>query len=382
MPLTRHLYEIDEVVSALQTCLRNNLPRAQFWLWELVRSDEVTLAYDTLIDAWLRWGGSHDPTLLSIPQPPADDAESWCRLLLRIENARHAAKTLTAERFLNATAEMESYPVDQLDDRRPPPSVQDPRAAPFLKVLQETEEFTQEEGRHLFAAFQAASNRTEVMWLLQAIQPVLSADTIWSLIEALLPLLPPCIREAANPDPMRQLLHQATALMLLPMTSEERATALVSQSPDPWRHERDWVRWDANLDRRAARYHEIPISALHKGTVRGSIPARYTNISDVRDPVPLLGEACRWWRAAIASAGITVDEEAGTVEFPDDDTLESFYALYFPDDIPDEWSTRDQQKSHGRGCADTAPPAPTIALRETRVSDASWIAGIQLGSRQ
>jgi hypothetical protein len=374
--MTRHLYELDEVVSALQTCIRNNWPRAQFWIWELVRSDETTLAYDTLIDAWLRWGGSHDPTLLATPQPPADDTKAWCQLILRVENARRNAKTFTAERFLNATAELEESPATS-----PRLQHEDPRAAPFLKVLKDTEELTQEEGRHLFAAFRAASSHCESMWLLQAIQPVLSADTIWVLIDCLLPLLPSCIRGTASPDPVRQLLHQATAIMFLCMTVENRAEALMTLSPDPWSHERDWTRWDANLDRRAARHNEIPAAALHKGTVRGSIPSRYTNITDIRDPIPLLAEGCRWWRAAIASAGITVDEDAGTIEFPDDDTLESFYARYFPDDIPDEWSTRDQQKSHGRGCSETAQPSPTIALRESRLSDAAWIAGIQLCSK-
>lgn len=376
MPLTRHLYEMSEVVSALQTCLYNSWPRAQFWLWELVRSDEAELAYDTLMDTWLRLGGAHDPTVLATTQPAPDDAVGWCQLLLRIENARRAAKTLTAERFLNATAAMEDPPAEQLI----PLQLQNPRAEPFLLALQDTEELTQEEGRHLFAAFQAATNRTEAMWLLQAVQPILSADTIWTLIDALLPLLPPCIRDTAGPDPVRQLLHQAAAIMLLCMTAEERSEALTPQCPNPWSHVRDWARWDANLDRRAGRHHEIPAAALHAGTARGSIPSRYTNISDVRDPVPLLAEGCRWWRAALASAGITVDEEAGTIEFPDDDVLESFYALHFPDDIPDEWSARDQQKSHGRGCSEKAPPAPTIALRETRLSETAWIAGIQLGA--
>ena len=32
-----------------------------------------------------------------------------------------------------------------------------------------------------------------------------------------------------------------------------------------------------------------------------------------------------------------------------DDALETFYASTFPDDIPDEWSLEDQEKSHGPG---------------------------------
>jgi hypothetical protein len=32
-----------------------------------------------------------------------------------------------------------------------------------------------------------------------------------------------------------------------------------------------------------------------------------------------------------------------------EDHFQQFYATYFPDDIPDEWSLEDQQKSHGHG---------------------------------
>jgi hypothetical protein len=45
MPLTRHLYELDEVTSALQTCLRKGWPRAHYWLWELLQSDEHDVVY-------------------------------------------------------------------------------------------------------------------------------------------------------------------------------------------------------------------------------------------------------------------------------------------------------------------------------------------------
>jgi hypothetical protein len=34
----------------------------------------------------------------------------------------------------------------------------------------------------------------------------------------------------------------------------------------------------------------------------------------------------------------------------DDESKETFYETHFPDDIPDEWSLEDQQKSHGIGC--------------------------------
>ncbi len=32
-----------------------------------------------------------------------------------------------------------------------------------------------------------------------------------------------------------------------------------------------------------------------------------------------------------------------------DEIREAFYDMYFPDDIPDEWSAKDREKSHGYG---------------------------------
>jgi hypothetical protein len=63
----------------------------------------------------------------------------------------------------------------------------------------------------------------------------------------------------------------------------------------------------------------------------------------------------------MSCVGATYDPDSDRVLFPSDDALEYFYLSYFPDDIPDEWSAEDQQKSHGVGCAETAPPAPLAA---------------------
>jgi hypothetical protein len=59
MPLTRHLYEIDEVISALQLCLHEDNDQALFWLWELVVSGEEAAALaaiegDIVQSDWVR----------------------------------------------------------------------------------------------------------------------------------------------------------------------------------------------------------------------------------------------------------------------------------------------------------------------------------------
>ncbi len=83
-----------------------------------------------------------------------------------------------------------------------------------------------------------------------------------------------------------------------------------------------------------------------------------------------------FWRKALLLHRIEIDDDSDALAFPDDDVIEAFYAAYFPDDIPDEWSAADQQKSHGRGCAETAPPPPFTPVREEPLDYDVWAAGI------
>lgn len=54
--------------------------------------------------------------------------------------------------------------------------------------------------------------------------------------------------------------------------------------------------------------------------------------------------ASQFWKELVKTYEITGKQ---TLVFPNDDALEEFYARYFPNDIPDEWSNAERQKSHG-----------------------------------
>ena len=58
--LTRNLYELDEVVAALQLCLRTVNQQAYFWAWELYISEENLRV---LQESWLAHGAPHDPKI-------------------------------------------------------------------------------------------------------------------------------------------------------------------------------------------------------------------------------------------------------------------------------------------------------------------------------
>lgn len=377
MPLTRHLYELDEVVSAAQTCLRNGWPRTPFWIWELIVSEETELACATLRDAWLHHGGGYDPAALSV--------DDWLMRTLRVAQAIRSARGCDATTMLTRTTALPVRPdVTPLPRNPAAARRRAERAAAFVAALDPAEDLPRTGAADWWISLDAAcrqGSRTNAVWLLQAAAPLLSASGIWTALKtaarggtgSAIDAMRATVQDAPQPD--KQLLAQTNAILLLCSRGVEEREAMMRVPTDLpirfWQTERD--RWNAEIGRRATRIYSIPQDALHRETTRGSMSRRFTNIGDVRDPVVILLEGCKFWRDAAAAAGITEDEETGAVLFPTDEELEAFYEEHFPDDIPDEWSDADQGKSHGRGCAETAPPPPApLLIREEPVSQRVW----------
>jgi hypothetical protein len=369
MPLTQHLYELDEVVSAARLCLQNNWPRALFFIWELIVSGEEETAFVICQETWLEYGGGWDPTVIATLRPI--NGEEWTRLVQRVMRACGSANSLTAHRFLTETVGLDVCPAATSVKEMQSAAA---RATGWVTKLHPDESMERDAAttwfKGLLAATQAHTRRI-AFWHLQAALPVLSADAIWSALTWM--AVTPDIRAvvtglqaATSPHPWRQALHQAAALLILCAPDETRADMLKSWSTlGVSLYQRDWVAWNAVLGRRAARIYPISPDALHAGTTRGQLSARYTNIDEVRDPFALLLDGCPCWREAAVGMGAVIDGRTGGLVFPSDDHLEAFADRYFPDDRPDEWSAADQQKSHGRGCAEKAPPAPQPApIRE------------------
>jgi hypothetical protein len=371
MPLTQHLYELDEVVSAARVCLRNNWPRALFFIWELVVSGEEAEAYAACQETWLEYGGGWDPTMMSVALPKT--GEGWSSLVARVREACSAASDLTVWRFMSATVEMRTAPV--LTTPPKPIASADARAAGWVAKLHPDEQMDRETATSWFKGLLEATQagvRAVACWHLQAALPVLSSDAIWHAL-ALVAIGPEVrgavtgLQASASTHPWRQAMHQAAAILILCASEETRVAMLKSRETvgTGSLYAKDWVAWNANLGRRVARVYPIPVDALHRGTTRGSLSTRFTNIDEIREPCALLLEGCPCWREAAITAGATIDPRTGGLMFPDDDMKEAFMDHHFPDDWPDEWSAADQQKSHGRGCAETAAAPPIMTpIRE------------------
>jgi hypothetical protein len=251
------------------------------------------------------------------------------------------------------------------------------RSAAFVASITTATDLTDSELADFWISFDSACRQgstVDAIWLLQAALHTqhLSEDTLWSAIE-IAARGPATTKEVIALLRIQKtkpaILYQAAATMMLCIPSAKRSAL---SDIDTWATEAMWNTWNSQLGRRRARAYAIPSDALHAGTTRGQMPFKYTNIGDVREPVELLSEGCRFWQETLEEHGIDVDVETGATAFPNDDVLERFYERYFPDDIPDEWSKRDQEKSHGRGCKETSTSPPAIILRESPVEGREW----------
>lgn len=263
------------------------------------------MAASCLQNAWILYGAPADPTILTADQPT--DPESWIHLFRRIERA-----------------------------------VEQTKGSAVAFMMARTHEITLETAvtkANMWISLRAAAQENKrrlVLRILEESRKFFTDDEIDTALKN------PYDSEDAE---IRSALQGLAALALCQpeVTGEIEKDTLLSH------YRKTWASWTPLIGKRTGRVYEIPTEALTPTTTRGALSIKYTNIGELRDPVPSLFEGCAWWRSQLEQIGATQDDETGAVVFPNDDVLEAFYATHFPDDIPDEWSLDDQLKSHGRG---------------------------------
>lgn len=263
------------------------------------------MAASCLQNAWIMYGAPADPKILTADQPT--DTDSWIDLFRRIERAieqtKGSAVAFMMARTHEITLDTAVTKVGAWASLRA--AAQENKRRLVLRILEESRKFFTDDEIDTALKNPYDSEDVEIRKALQGL--------------AALALCPPELNAELEKD------------TLLP------------------HYRRTWASWAPLIGTRKGRVYEIPTEALTPTTTRGALSTKYTNIGELRDPVPSLFEGCAWWRSQLEKIGATQDDETGAVVFPNDDVLEAFYAAHFPDDIPDEWSLEDQQKSHGRG---------------------------------
>ncbi len=132
------------------------------------------------------------------------------------------------------------------------------------------------------------------------------------------------------------------ALILLCLCSDKKAFQDIVLKDIPEQYMVKKEEWSLLEGRRARRVHKIPTEAILWGTRRSLEPNTQTNMNDLLNILPSL-QGSPYWEEVASSMGSW--KHIRKV----DEMKEAFYDMYFVDDIPDEWSVKDREKSHGYG---------------------------------
>ena len=140
-------------------------------------------------------------------------------------------------------------------------------------------------------------------------------------------------RRAVAPSSLQRVLtHLGTPLSRVDLC----ASIILTCSPRRRRRPPPRPREAFETGRRASRIYPIPVECLYGLTQRGCSLQSTSTVGDLWAIEPVLAQS-PVWSPLLAEAKKS------------DEALEAFYQTYFPDDIPDEWSRKDQGLSHGPG---------------------------------
>lgn len=342
--LTRHLYRYDEVRAALLWCIvSRRTTEGLFWAQELIDSGYHTELFQVLFEGWL-WSVGISRLewfrqfWILFEKPDVDEDE----LLLLVNSLlRLPCRDSTTIHLLFRG------PCQSIE--RLPPT---PKTDAFLPLLSSiaTTPFQQT----LVRCFRLG--KVTSAWIL-AYQLLQEGEDAWwdflaryELVSQGSPSVRQCFEhlrsvcESLFPeDESIHIACQATAIAFLCLSPSRQTKSIyvLPETPIDSHSASCGKEWKSLEGRRGRRVYAPPSECLSWITSRGSNPYTKTTIKEVRNlSIDVLREkGCPFWQDALDT----------TNPWLNDDAFEQFWDTYFPDDIPDEWSSEDQKKSHGSG---------------------------------
>lgn len=286
---------------ALHNSLRRcELEESIFWARELILSEEENELYLTMIQAWLVWLGA----------PGVSWLDRWVKIEKDVGGCERMS--LVAE-FVKMRRELKV--------RRAPHSFQC-----FIMVARG---FAEEQRLDIVGDALNANNFFELYkWLgpEYSSSPLAIIDTLCSYVEESPELFDgykTCIKSLKGHIKLKHLLA-ATAVQTLCLSEWPTELELTQQSVVA----KLLAQWEPVTGRRKSRLFTIKTEML---------PRCYKRIAESEmlygSAVELMDNGCQFWKSV---RKIIVDDES----------LEEVVRLYFPDNIPDEWSREDRSASH------------------------------------
>lgn len=345
MPLSRHFYSLDEVQAALlYTTSRNNSTEALFWCQELILSGCVGESISTLFQSWL-WntGPMRLQWLIDASKTLATDELSEDDILLstyRLSTIHHTNRDNSLWNILVLIAQNPDKMPDTVTRKTPQviPS-EDEKEVYFVRAM-----------------FQGKS--LSAWWIAQYIEP----DRIWTLLDWFAENIhsnfhsqyKTCLEALQNYEKLLgyksdeyDIIVRCAAVLMMCIGPDKQNDSFKEQVVEIDKNNLQTLNELAiSVGRRERRVHQIPNACLYGTTQRGRSKWSQTNYQQLYNVEKYL-IGCPFWDEVLEEYASV--SEVGEIKWHNDDKIEEFYEKYFPDDIPDEWSKKDHQKSHGDG---------------------------------
>jgi hypothetical protein len=348
MPLSRHFYSLDEVHTAIQyTCNHGPPVEALFWTQEMIYSGCVGEAISALFQAWL-WntGPMSLQWLLNATKSIASDELSEQDILLAAHQLSSIHYSLRDSSIWNILVLTTVAPNEMPDTitRKVPPGA---------------DQYTDEKEFYFVCALFQGKARA-AWWAAQYIDTA----RVWDILnwyvstgktkykdEYLI-----CLKTLNNYEPLLgyqsveyDTITRCCAIIAVALPPKAQIQSFKDLEYNIRQDGQEMLsEFEKKVGRRQGRLYTIPKMALYGTTLRGCSKWAHHNLTQLYNIEKYL-VGCTFWDEAIAEYGGVTDENGGQIEWTSDEKKEEFYAEYFPDDIPDEWSKMDQQKSHGDG---------------------------------
>jgi hypothetical protein len=321
--LTKHLYRIDEVLSSLRwSIITHNLTETAFWTLELYESNMMQECIELLEKVWIQHIGFGSWFSLRLIQEVYDSGEisQWNLISLSCAFAKRRVCDSTIFHLLLRGATNNN----------------EPRFAHSMEY------------QNLNEAISDCIKRGKLKeaWLLgRSMKP----SEQWALLDSL------CLENRKEALEIIKTLgssiyEQLAAAYVL--VSLDECTWLSSQQPIentvPSEVLEAMNDWSKEKMRKRRVFKPKPEALLYL-TARSQ---QYSSEADIQVDLLKTLKSSEYWSTILESY-------MANEKWISDKHKEAFFDTFFPQDIPDEWSLADREKSHGRGLGKTIEQART-----------------------
>jgi len=319
--LTKHLYRIDEVLSSLRwSIITHNLTDTAFWTIELYESGLIQECLEFLETIWVNHIGFGSWFLLRLILNIYEDGD------VTQENLVSIACAFSKRRLCDSTAFHLLL-----------------RGCSLIKPFPHSKEY--------LTAQEAILDCLKRGKLIEAwyLSKSLNDEEIWEILEPIASSLGRLSPFHSIKD-LRVCRRESLALAFI-LVSLEEVSWLASQqeieNKIPSEVSNSINEWLAEKSMRKRRCIKPKIEALLYLTRRSEQTPYVSSEPEIQDNLLKSLLESEYWKGILD--GFMILDKGWKSERH----KELFYDTYFPEDIPDEWSLADREKSHGRGLGKT-----------------------------